>query len=74
MPTPKFANLVEILETESDSENGVVSEKAEEKIEAEVKKVAIDFFERFFLWCALFKTVEGSRGMRTETVLGGRFS
>ena len=46
-----------------------MSEKAEEKIEAEVRNVAIDYFERFFLWCALFRPVEGSRGMRTETVL-----
>ena len=69
MPTPKFANLMEILEEESDPENGTVSEKAEEKIETEVRNVAIDFFERFFLWCALYKPVEGSRGMRTETAL-----
>ena len=69
MPTPKFANLMEILEEESDPENGTVSEKAEGKIETEVRNVAIDYFERFFLWCALFRPVEGSRGMRTETVL-----
>ena len=47
----------------------MVSKDAETRIEAEIRNVAIDFFERFFLWCALFHPVEGSRGMRTETVL-----
>lgn len=46
-----------------------MSEKAEERLEAEMRRVLIDFFERFFLWCALFRPVKGSRGMRTETEL-----
>ena len=69
MPTPKFANLMEILERESDAETGVVSAGAEGRLEVEMRKALIDFFERFFLWCALFRPVKGSRGMRTETVL-----
>ena len=69
MPTPKFANLQEILAEESDAETGVVSENAEERLEVEMRKMLIDFFERFFLWCALFHPVEGSRGMRMETML-----
>ena len=69
MPTPKFANLQAILAEESDAETGVVSENAEERLEVEMRKVLIDFFERYFLWCAPFHPVEGSRGMRAETVL-----
>ena len=69
MPTPKFANLQAILAEESEPETGVVSERAEERLEAEMRRVLIDFFERFFLWCALFRPVKGSRGMRTETEL-----
>ena len=69
MPTPKFANLQEILAEESDAETGVVSENAEERLEVEMRKMLIDFFERFFLWCALFHPVSGSRGMRAETEL-----
>ena len=46
-----------------------MSEKAEERLEAEMRRVLIDFSERFFLWCALFRPVEGSRGMRAETLL-----
>ena len=38
-------------------------------LEAEMRRVLIDFFERFFLWCALFRPVKGSRGMRAETLL-----
>ena len=69
MPTPKFANLMEILERESDAETGVVSAEAEGRLEVEMRRTLIDFFERFFLWCALFRPARGSRGMRTETVL-----
>ena len=69
MPTPKFANLQAILAEESEPETGVVSENAEERLEAEMRRVLIDFFERFFLWCALFRPVRGSRGMRGETEL-----
>lgn len=69
MPTPKFANLMETLERESDVGTGVVSAEAEGRLEVEMRKTLIDFFERFFLWCALFRPVKGSRGMRTETVL-----
>ena len=69
MPTPKFANLQAILAEESEPETGVVSERAEERLEAEMRRVLIDFFERFFLWCALFRPVRGSRGMRGETEL-----
>ena len=64
MPTPKFANLQAILAEESEPETGVVAERAEERLEAEMRSVLIDFFERFFLWCALFRPVEGSRGTR----------
>ena len=46
-----------------------MTENAEERLDAEMRKVLIDFFERFFLWCALFHPVEGSRGMRMETML-----
>ena len=46
-----------------------MSERAEERLEAEMRRVLIDFFERFFLWCALFRPVRGSRGMRGETEL-----
>ena len=69
MPTPKFANLQAILAEESEPETGVVSESDEERLEAEMRRVLIDFFERFFLWCALFRPVRGSRGMRGETEL-----
>ena len=69
MPTPKFANLQKILAEEGETETGVVSERAEERLEAEMRRVLIDFFERFFLRCALFRPVEGSRGMRAETLL-----
>lgn len=34
-----------------------------------MRRVLIDFFERFFLRCALFRPAKGSRGMRAETVL-----
>ena len=44
-------------------------EMAEERLEAEMRRVLIDFFERFFPWCALFRPVKGSRGMRAETLL-----
>lgn len=37
MPTPKFANLQEILAEESDAETGVVSEKTEERLEVEMR-------------------------------------
>jgi hypothetical protein len=69
MPTPKFVNLMEILEEEGNTENGVVSEAAEARLEESIRCVLIDFFERYFFWCALFRPVAGSRGMRTETVL-----
>ena len=69
MPTPRFANLMEILEQEGESESGTVTANAEERIEAEVRNVAVDFFGRYFLWCALFRPVKGSRGIRTERVL-----
>ena len=69
MPTPKFANLMETLERESDAETGVVSAGAEGRLEVEMRKALIDFFERFFLWCALFRPVKGSRGMRRRTAL-----
>lgn len=69
MPTPKFANLQEILAEESDAETGAVSEKTEERLEVEMRRTLIDFFEQFFLECALFHPIEGSRGMRTETIL-----
>ena len=69
MPTPKFANLQAILAEESETGTGVVSERAEERLETEIRKTLIDFFERFFLWCALFCPVKGSRGMRAETLL-----
>ena len=69
MPGPKFANLMAVLAEEASPGDGTVSEKAEEKIESEARKVVVDLFERFFLWCAIFRPVEGSRGMRTETVL-----
>ena len=69
MPTPKFANLQEILAEESDAETGVVSEKTEERLEVEMRRTLIDFFEQFFHECALFHPIEGSRGMRTETIL-----
>ena len=68
-PIPKFASLQEILLEESDTEFGVVTEAAEERLDVESRRVLIDFFERFFLWCAVFRPVEGSRGMRTERVL-----
>ena len=38
MPTPKFANLQEILAEESDAETGVVSEKTEERLEVEMRR------------------------------------
>ena len=63
MPTPKFANLMEILERESDAETGVVSAGAEGRLEVEMRKTLIDFFERFFLWCRCgfrAKTAQGS--------------
>ena len=66
---PKFASLQGILLEESDTETGVVSAEAEGRLEVEMRKSLIDFFERFFLWCALFQPVRGSRGMRKETVL-----
>ena len=69
MPTPKFANLQEILAEESDAETGVVSEKTEERLEVEMRRTLIDFFGQFFHGCALFHPIEGSRGMRTETIL-----
>ena len=69
MPTPKFANLQEILAEESDAETGVVSEKTEERLEVEMRRTRIDFFGQFFHGCALFHPIEGSRGMRTETIL-----
>lgn len=69
MPTPKFANLMQILADEGCAEDGVVSEAAEARIETEARNVAVDFFERYFLWCAMFHPVSGSRGMRTETLL-----
>ena len=69
MPTPKFANLQKILAEEGETETGVVSERAGERLEAEMRRALIDFFERFFLWCALFRPVKGSRGMRAETLL-----
>ena len=50
MPTPRFANLQAILAEESEPETGVVSKRAEERLEAEMCRVLIDFFERFFLW------------------------
>ena len=68
-PVPRFANLQKILAEEGETETGVVSERAEERLEAEMRRVMIDFFERFFLWCALFRPVKGSRGMRAETLL-----
>lgn len=68
-PVPRFANLQAILAEESETETGVVSENAEERLEAEMRRVLVDFFERFFLWCALFRPVSGSRGMRAETEL-----
>ena len=68
-PVPRFANLMEILKEESETETGVVSENAEGRLEKEMRRVLIDFFERFFLWCALFRPVKGSRGMRAETEL-----
>ena len=46
-----------------------MSERAEERLEAEMRRVLIDFFERFFLWSALFRPVRGSRGMWGETEL-----
>ena len=42
MPTPKFANLQEILAEESDAETGVVSEKTEERLEVEMRRTLID--------------------------------
>ena len=63
MPTPKFANLMEILERESDAETGVVSAGAEGRLEVEMRKTLIDFFARFFLWCRCgfrAKTAQGS--------------
>ena len=48
MPTPKFANLQEILAEESDAETGVVSEKTEERLEVEMRRTRIDFFGQFF--------------------------
>ena len=63
MPTPKFANLMEMLERESDAETGVVSAGAEGRLEVEMRKTLIDFFERFFLWCRCgfrAKTAQGS--------------
>lgn len=68
MPTPKFANFMEALGQEGDTETGVVSAEAEGRLEAEMRRTPVDFFERLFLGCALFRPVEGSRGMRTETV------
>ena len=68
-PSPKFASLQGILLEESDTETGVVSAEAEGRLEAEMRRTLIDFFERFFLWFAMFRPVAGSRGMRTETVL-----
>ena len=69
MPTPKSANLQEILAEESDAETGVVSEKTEERLEPEMRRTLIDFFGQFFHGCALSHPIEGSRGMRTETIL-----
>ena len=40
MPTPKFANLQAILAGESETETGVVSENAEERLEAEMRSAA----------------------------------
>ena len=63
MPTPKFANLMETLERESDAGTGVVSAEAEGRLEAEMRRTLIDFFVRFFLWCRCgfrAKTAQGS--------------
>lgn len=69
MQAPKFADLTGILAEESDTGTGVVSAEAEGRLEKQMRKTLIGFLERFFLWCALFRPVKGSRGMRTETVL-----
>ena len=46
-----------------------MSEKTEERLEVEMRRTRIDFFGQFFHGCALFHSIEGSRGMRTETIL-----
>ena len=40
MPTPKFANLQAILAEEGETGTGVVSERAEERLEAEMRSAA----------------------------------
>ena len=69
MPAPRFADLMEILGRESDTETGVVSAAAEGRLEEQARKSPADFLERFFLWCARFRPSAGARGIRAETEL-----